>query len=90
MKKEQIIQLRKEVQYYCKQGMKVSAIMRKVGVSKPFVIKWKNKDDAEEDKRGWKKGNKRKFSNKQEKIVIQKRKELEENFFLDPKRFLTK
>ena len=82
MNKEQIIQLREKVQFYAGQGMKNTSIAKKLNVSRDFVIKWKNKKDIMEDKRGWKKGRKRKFTNKQEKQVIKKRIELENGFFL--------
>lgn len=83
MKKEQMIQLRKKVQFYAEQGMKGTMIAKKFGVSRKFVIRWKNVKDITEDKRGWGKGKKRKYSNKQEQRVVEKRKELEGNFFSD-------
>ena len=82
MNKEQMIQLRKKVQFYASQGMKNTYIARKLGVSRDFVIKWKNKENVNEDNRGWKKGKKRKYTDKQEQKVVRKRKELENEFFL--------
>jgi transposase len=81
MNKEQMIQLREKVKLYAGQGMKNTSIAKKLNVSRDFVIKWKNKKDIKEDNRGWEKGRKRKFTNKQERQVIKKRKELESGFF---------
>ena len=83
MNKEQIIQLRKKVQFYAIQGIKNTHIAQKLGVSRDFVIKWKGVKDVNEDGRGWEKGKKRKYSNEQEDKVVNKRKELENRFFLD-------
>jgi transposase len=85
MNKNQAIQLRKRVQFYVKQGMKKSAIARKLNVSRPFIDKWINSSDANEDNRGWEKGKKRKYTDEQEQEVIQKRNELGKGFFLAPK-----
>ena len=86
MNKEQMIQLREKVQFYAKRGMKKTAIANKLGVSRPFIDKWISSPDIKKDNRGWEKGRKRKFTNKQEKRVIKKRKELESGFFLDQPR----
>jgi transposase len=83
MNKGQIIQLRKKVLFYAKQGMNNTHIAQKLSVSRDFVIKWKNNKDVSQDRRGWEKGKKRKYTNEQEKKVIDKRKELENQFFLD-------
>jgi len=83
MKKEQLIELRKKVQMYAMKGMRKSVIARTLGVSRKFVAKWYDAKEVESDNRGWKQGQKRKFTDEQEKLVIQKRKELEQQFFLE-------
>jgi transposase len=88
MKKEQIMDLRKKVKFYVKMGLKNTDIAKKLNVSRKFVIKWKKIKNYAQDKRGWEKGLKRKFTDKQETLVITKRKELENDFFLAQRLFL--
>jgi len=85
--KAQHIQLRKKVQLLAKQSLNNSQIAERLGVSRDFVIKWKKKKDVNVDKRGWQKGKKRKYTDEQEQLVIQKRLELEKKFFLELKRY---
>ena len=87
MKKQQTLELRKKVQHYAQLGYSNSKIARELGVSRPFVIKWKGGKDVTEDHRGWQKGKKRKYTDAQEKIVIKARKNLENKFFLDPRQY---
>ena len=77
--KKENIALRKNVQIYASRGLSNSAIARKLGVSRSFVIKWRNIADVNEDKRGWNKGKKRKYNDVDERIVVNTRKYLEEN-----------
>lgn len=86
-KKVQYIQLRKKVQLLAKQGVNNTQIAKRLNVSRDFVIKWKRKKNISVDKRGWQKGKKRKYTDKQEQLVIQKRLELEQKFFLEQRRY---
>lgn len=80
-KKAQHIQLRKKVQLLALQGLNNTQIAKKLNVTRNFVIKWKDEEDVSVDKRGWKKGKKRKYTDEQERLVIQKRLDLENKFF---------
>lgn len=81
MDKSDAIRLRKLVQKYAKQGMPLAKIARKLGVSRPFVHRWKNAEDPADDRRGWEKGKKRTYTEEQEQIVIEHRKKLSRGFF---------
>jgi transposase len=83
MKKTDATRLRKKVQELAKQGMPLARIARELHVSRPFVHKWKDVLDTKLDARGWKKGRKRKYTDTQENIVVQKRQKNEEGFFSD-------
>jgi transposase len=83
MKKENAIELRKKVQNLAAKGMKKLAIAKTLQISRPFINKWINTKDINNDKRGWKKGKKRKYTDEQEEKIIQIRKELAEKFFLE-------
>lgn len=87
MDKETLIKLRRKIQKCVGQGLNNSTIARKLGLSRPTVIKWRNRKDVEKDERGWKLGVKRQYTNKQERMVVRKRKELAEEFFLAHRRF---
>jgi transposase len=82
MDKDKLIHLRKKVKTYAKNGFNNSKISRLLGVTRDFVIKWKEAEDPATDGRGWKKGKLRKYSDKQEQMIIDKRKDLEGKFFL--------
>lgn len=86
-KKAQLIQLRKKVQLIAKRGLNNTQIAEKLKVSRDFVIKWKKEKNVDVDKRGWRKGKKRKYTNEQEQLVIQKRLELEQKFFLELRQY---
>lgn len=83
MKKSDAIRLRKQVQALAKKGLSVSAIARKLGVSRLFVRTWKDADDPAQDKRGWKEGRKRKYTDEQEQCVVDARNDADvnEDFF---------
>ena len=83
MAKAERIYLRKKVQEYSKNGMSDSDISRCLGVSRKFVKKWKEvpTEELEAEQQGWKKGRKRRYSEKDEEKVVGKRKELEKHFF---------
>ena len=81
MNKSDAVRLRKLVQKYAKQGMPVAKIARELGVSRPFVHRWKDAEDPETDRRGWKKGRKRIYTEEQEQAVIKHRKKLLRRFF---------
>ncbi len=87
MDKETLIKLRRKIQEHAEHGMNNSAIARKLGLSRPTVIKWKSEKDVEKDDRGWKLGVKRQYTKKQERMVVRKRKELDEGFFLAHRQF---
>jgi len=89
MKKSDAIRLRKQVQSLSKKGLSVSAIARKLGVSRLFVRKWKDIDDPTKDQRGWKEGCKRKYTNDQEQCVVDARNEADENeeFFSEQEQY---
>lgn len=81
-----MIELRKKVQKYAKQGMKKMKIAQLLGVSRKFVGEWYDTEkNPEKDERGWKKGKLRKFTKEQEENVIKIRKKREPHFFLEPK-----
>jgi len=81
MKKSDAIRLRQKVQDLAQQGIPLARIARELGVSRPFVHKWKDAPDTERDVRGWKRGRKRKYTDAQEKKVVEKRKEVTDKFF---------
>jgi transposase len=81
MNKKESLRLRKQVQNCFKKDMPIAKTARRLGVSRPFVYQWKEADNPKEDKRGWTKGRKRKYTDAQEDKVVQKRKEDEEGFF---------
>jgi transposase len=83
MNKSDAIRLRKLVQKYAAQGMPSAQIARRLGVSRPFVHKWKDVDHTEEKKRGWKKGKRRTYTDTQEEKVVETRKKAEKGFFSD-------
>ena len=83
MKKSDAIRLRAQVQKCFKKGMPIAKIARKLGVSRPFVYQWKDVDNIQEDKRGWIKGKKRKYTDMQEQKVVDQRKEDVKGFFSD-------
>ena len=85
MKKPDAIRLRKKVQDCSKQGMPVAKIAQTLGVSRPFVYQWMDAETIE-DQRGWKKGKKRKYTDEQEKNIVEKRKELSVKFFSEERR----
>ena len=80
-KKEEIIILRTKVKELLKEGLSNSEISRKLGVTRDFVIKWKTNKSVQSDKRGWKKGKKRKHSDEIEKEIVRIRKNLQANSF---------
>lgn len=80
--KAQLIQLREKVKQCAQQGLNNSQIAEKLKVSRVFVIKWRKTEDVHEDKRGWQSGKKRKYTDKQEQLVVQIRQKLEQGFFL--------
>lgn len=82
MEKSDAIRLRREIQTLTKKGISVSEIARRLGVSRPFVHRWKDAKDPTEDQRGWVKGRKRKYTGQQEKDVLAARMEAEKEFFL--------
>jgi len=85
MNKSDALRLRKKVQELTQQGMPLARIARELGVSRPFVHKWKDTSDTETDARGWEKGRKRKYTKEQEKKVVKKRKEINDKFFSEGK-----
>lgn len=81
MEKSDAIRLRKQVQSIARRGHSISEIARRLGVSRPFVHRWKDAKDPAADERGWVKGKKRKYTEKQEKDVLAARTEAEKDFF---------
>lgn len=81
MKKSDSLRFRKRVQSFAKKGCSVSFIARELGVSRKFVRRWKDVDDATKDDRGWQKGKKRKYTDAQEQKILAARDEAEEGFF---------
>lgn len=67
-----------------------SEIARAIGVSRPFVQKWtadKNRS-VEDDQRGWPKGKKRVYTDKEEARIVNLRRELEEKLFTGPDKII--
>jgi transposase len=79
--KEELILLRGEVKECVKQGFNNSEISRRLGVTREFVIKWKNESDLSKDKRGWVNGKNRKYSKDLERKIIEKRRTLQDSSF---------
>lgn len=87
MKKLDAIRLRKQVQSLAQRKLSASTIARRLGVSRPFVHRWKDADDPTVDQRGWAKGKKRKYTDAQETNVLAARDEAEQGFFSAHRRF---
>lgn len=81
MEKSDAIRLRREIQSLAKRGLSASEIARRLGVSRPFVHRWKDAKDPTADERGWVKGRKRKYTEQQEQDVLAVRTEAEKEFF---------
>lgn len=81
MEKSDAIRLRKQVQSLSKRKLSVSEIARRLNVSRLFVRTWKDAKDSTADGRGWVKGRKRKYNDRQEKDVLAARTEAEKEFF---------
>ena len=81
MEKSDAIRLRKQVQSLAKRGYSVSEIARRLGVSRLFVRTWNNAKDPTADERGWVKGKKRKYTDEQERCILDARTEAEQGFF---------
>jgi transposase len=79
--KEEFVLLRKQVKECVLKGLNNSEISRRLGVTRDFVIKWRKGKDISKDKRGWINGRKRKYSENQEREIIEKRKSLQETAF---------
>jgi len=71
---KRLIQVRRQVNnLYFKQGWSKNKIVKELGVSKHFVIKW-TKDSAQDvtiDHRGWPSGKRRKWTSETEKRILQ-------------------
>lgn len=81
MDKSDAIRLRKQVRSFAQQGLSVSEIARRLGVSRIFVRRWKDIVDPTTDKRGWVTGKKRKYTDAQERQVLDARSDAEKEFF---------
>lgn len=81
MEKSDAIRLRRDIQTLTKKGISISEIARRLGVSRPFVHRWKDAKDPTADQRGWVKGRKRKYTGRQEEDVLAARTEAEKEFF---------
>lgn len=81
MKKSDAIRLRVQVQTLAKQGLPVSEIARRLGVSRLFVRTWKDAKDPTADERGWVKGKKRTYTDDHEQHVLVTRDKAEQGFF---------
>ena len=79
MKKSISIEKRKEARRLREKGWSIRKIARHLLCSTQSVIRWLNMDEAkiEEDGRGWRKGRMRKFSEVEEKRVVELLQELE-------------
>ena len=82
MEKADAIRLRREIQSLAKRALSVSEIARRLGVSRPFVSRWKDGKDPTADQRGWVKGRKRTYTERQEQDVLAARDDAEKGFFL--------
>jgi transposase len=81
MEKFDAIRLRQEIWSLSRRGLSASEIARRLGVSRPFVYRWKDAEDPTADDRGWIKGRKRKYTDEQERDVLAARTEAEKEFF---------
>jgi len=75
---------------FFKMHVNKSEIARRIAVSRPFVHKWtSNKSKSvKDDRRGWPKGKKRVYTDKEEKRVIDLRNQFENTLFTGPDKIL--